>query len=247
MKAPKSLGNKVLSQTSQHSFSLPTKPFHTYHRAGSASQTYYGQTHQQKTSTSSFSTTESSRPILPGRRSTGQTHYMRMLLALDDIPRLHNIMASFFTWILLAGFVIFPGTFTNLQSSKTLDSAPISHTILHTIKNVPLLVIATISTSIGALGMLLLSLRHASNYVWLINKIFLPGTLHSLAGLISTLVNVYTSQHGDWSITAKVTTGVTGSGVLVCGMGFAVYNFWMLGGVKRTHEREMEGEKSGFV
>lgn len=45
-----------------------------------------------------------------------QTDYMNMLLALDAVPRLDNLLASFFTWILLAGFVLFPGTFTSLQS-----------------------------------------------------------------------------------------------------------------------------------
>jgi len=41
-----------------------------------------------------------------------------MLLALDDIPEMSNIMASFFTWILLAGFLLFPGTFTSLQQQE---------------------------------------------------------------------------------------------------------------------------------
>lgn len=41
---------------------------------------------------------------------------MNMLLALDGIPRLDNLLASFFTWILLAGFVLFPGTFTSLEN-----------------------------------------------------------------------------------------------------------------------------------
>jgi len=45
-------------------------------------------------------------PVLP-RQNSVRTRYMDMLLAMDTIPRLHNILASFFTWILLAGFVIF--------------------------------------------------------------------------------------------------------------------------------------------
>lgn len=44
------------------------------------------------------------------------TRYMNMLLALDTIPRLDNMLSSFFTWILLAGFVLFPGTFTSIQN-----------------------------------------------------------------------------------------------------------------------------------
>lgn len=39
-----------------------------------------------------------------------------MLLALDDIPLIYDLSASFFTWILLAGFILFPGTFTSLQT-----------------------------------------------------------------------------------------------------------------------------------
>lgn len=34
--------------------------------------------------------------------------------------------------------------------------------------------------------------------MWLLNKIFLPGSLNSFAGLISTLINVYSQQGGTW-------------------------------------------------
>ena len=43
-----------------------------------------------------------------------------MLLELDAIPRLHNILASFFTWILLAGYLVFPATFNSLQKDHGL-------------------------------------------------------------------------------------------------------------------------------
>jgi hypothetical protein len=51
-----------------------------------------------------------------------QTRYMNMLLALDDIPPLFNLMASFFTWILLAGFVLFPGTFASWKNQNTSET-----------------------------------------------------------------------------------------------------------------------------
>jgi hypothetical protein len=51
------------------------------------------------------------------RADSQNTQYMNMLLALDGIPRLHNMLAAFFTWILLAGFVLLPGTFTSLQTA----------------------------------------------------------------------------------------------------------------------------------
>ncbi|KDN45854.1 hypothetical protein RSAG8_04687, partial [Rhizoctonia solani AG-8 WAC10335] len=53
------------------------------------------------------------------RRPSANTRYMNMLLELDAVPRFHNMLASFFTWVLLAGFVIFPGTFASIQYSCT--------------------------------------------------------------------------------------------------------------------------------
>jgi hypothetical protein len=82
--------------------------------------------------------------------------------------------------------------------------------------------------------------RWKDNFVWLLNKIFLPGCLNSLAGLISTLINVYSQQSGAWSITARVTAIVTGSVMVITGCLFAIYNFGILGRVKRRHGREMD-------
>ncbi|RAL59037.1 hypothetical protein DID88_009066 [Monilinia fructigena] len=59
------------------------------------------------------------------------------------------------------------------------------------------------------------------------------------AGLISTLVNVYSQQEGVWSIIARITAIVTGTIMCVTGGLFGVYNFWALRRVRRGHEREM--------
>jgi hypothetical protein len=66
-----------------------------------------------------------------------------------------------------------------------------------------------------------------------------PGCLNSLAGFISTLVNVYGQQHGDWSVTAEVTAIVTGVCMGVTAILFGVYNFWILDRVKQSHAREL--------
>jgi hypothetical protein len=116
------------------------------------------------------------RPTGIQRANSGHTRYMRMLLALDTIPRLHNILAAFFTWILLAGFVIFPGTFTSLDSlsdSDAIKNNSAASEIFKSVKNVPLLVIAGICCGIGAGGMLWLWWTWRKNYVWLLNRIFL--------------------------------------------------------------------------
>jgi hypothetical protein len=51
-----------------------------------------------------------------------------------------------------------------------------------------------------------------------------PALLNSTAGILSTLVNVYTSQHGAWSLTAKVTVAATGACISVSGIAFLVYS-----------------------
>jgi hypothetical protein len=64
-----------------------------------------------------------------------RTRYVNMLLALDDIPQMFNMMASFFTWILLAGFVLFPGTFTSLQQQQL---SGVEGQLLNVVTNIPL-------------------------------------------------------------------------------------------------------------
>jgi hypothetical protein len=140
------------------------------------------------------------RPALQGRQTSVQTRYMEMLLAVDTIPRLHNILSSFFTWLLLAGFLVFPGTFTSIQQLETNPNfqSKTDTEILNSVKHVSLLIVAGISSGLGALGMIWLWWRWRQNFVWLLNKIFLPGAMNSFAGLISTLINVYSQENGEW-------------------------------------------------
>jgi hypothetical protein len=174
---------------------------------------------------------------------------MNMLLDLDTIPRMHNMFASFFTWVLLAGFVILPGTFTSLSTLTDDPSVASNHTasdILNQVKHVSLLYVGAFCAGIGALGMIWLWFRWRANYVWLLNRIFLPGFLNSFAGLISTLVNVYSQQDSKWSVTARVTATVTGVCMVVTGMLFALYNFWILEKVKKRHRGEMDSGRTPY-
>jgi hypothetical protein len=148
------------------------------HRADD-SATEKSTTEESATEKSAIPTKTPGTPARPGvlpRQNSVQTRYMTMLLALDHIPRLHNIYASFFTWILLAGYVIFPGTFTSLQSlsdNQQVQSSETAEQVLDTVKNVPLLWVAAIASAIGAGGMCWLWWRWRDNFVWLINRIFL--------------------------------------------------------------------------
>jgi len=120
---------------------------------------------------------ESTKPELIRASST---RYMNMHLELDEIPRLHNILAAVCTWILLAGFIVLPGTFTSFQNSPQFkeansdsDKGSLEHNILHGISHMGLLWVAAICSISGALGSCVLWVRWRRNYVWLINRIFL--------------------------------------------------------------------------
>jgi len=106
-----------------------------------------------------------------------QTHYMKMLLRLDEIPRLHKMLAGLFTWVLLAGYIVFPGTFTSLRNSKTVKDAANTGTsakmLVNTVQNVPLLWLAAICCIMGVFGMGWLWWRWQENYIWLSSRIFL--------------------------------------------------------------------------
>lgn len=180
--------------------------------------------------------------------SSEHSRYVQMLLHQDDIPLLHNILAGVFVWLLLAGFLVFPGTFTSLQqsvASKGKDAHTLgdqaARLIVRSIKNIPLLVIAAIMCGISAFGMLYLAFRHAKNYVWIVNKLFMPGMTNSLAGLVSTLIGVYSQQHGTWSITAKITAMVEGASFCVCGSLFLLYRLAFLKQIKDKHGEHYGG------
>lgn len=145
------------------------------------------------------------RPGLQRRRTTARTRYIDMLLGLDTVPPLHNILASASVWILLAGYIVFPATFNSLQKSSFGDESDsrLEAQALKTARNVPLLYVAAVACGVGMLGCVWLWWVHRRNYVWVINRIFLPCLMNSVAGLVSTLVNVYSAQDGELWISAR--------------------------------------------
>ncbi|KAJ7759352.1 hypothetical protein DFH07DRAFT_867917 [Mycena maculata] len=192
------------------------------------------------------SNTAAPRPSLPATDSEMRqmdTKYVNMLLALDSIPPLYNILASFFTWILLAGFVLFPGTFTNLQTNNQLGGLGVA--AVNVIKHVSLFVIAWVCTAIGAAGMGYLWYRWQANYIWLVNKIFMPGFLNSLAGILSTLSSVLGSQGATLSIGSKSTIIVTSSICGICGGLTAFYMLVLIRRLKKQHDAEVGKQRAG--
>jgi len=72
------------------------------------------------------------------KHSQMDTEYVNMLLALDDIPTAHNLLAAFFNWIYLAGFVLFPGTFTSLKALSAENGGTIPAGLIDTVTRLPL-------------------------------------------------------------------------------------------------------------
>ena len=191
------------------------------------------------------------RPGPPKRQDTNHSRYVQMLLRQDTIPRLHNILAAFFVWLILAGFLVFPGTFKTLDaaSSDNDTEGNAAKVILDGVKNLPLLVIGAIACGVSLAGMGILALRHVRNYVWLLNKLFMPGIANGTAGLISTLIGVYSSHNGIWSITAKVTAIIEGCYLGVCIALFVIIDQVFLSKVRQSHNTHYQPrpEDEGMV
>ena len=107
------------------------------------------------------------------------TDYDHMCKESNKIPKLHNILAYFFTWILLAGFIVFPGTFTRLRTatSLTTEAGRAGQVVQAAVQNVQLIYIAAICCFVGAAGMCRLWWIWDRNYEWLLNHIFMWGVL----------------------------------------------------------------------
>ncbi|KAH7111109.1 hypothetical protein B0J11DRAFT_447671 [Dendryphion nanum] len=134
-----------------------------------------------------------------------QTPYMVMSIKANQAQQRYNIFAGLFAWLTLAGYVVFPNTFTSLRSSDSLSGSKGGQIIQETVRNVQLLPLAGLSCLIGIAGICWLWWRWRRNYVWLIARIFLPGLSHSLIGLLTTVASVITTQDRHFSVTAKIT------------------------------------------
>ncbi|KAI7785974.1 hypothetical protein LA080_005635 [Diaporthe eres] len=174
-----------------------------------------------------------------------------MLLQIDKIPRAHNIFANLFAWMVLVAFVLSPCNFTgfpadsSLMVSDKLSSIPLTtSSTLKKIPSIPLLAICCVFFFLGILGMLWLAVYWRRNYIWLMNRIYLPLILNSLAGFIGTMVIVHVQHGWHWSIAALVTVSVEGASLAVGLSLFALYQYWLLAKLKREHYRETSRKRT---
>ena len=186
------------------------------------------------------------------------TPYEKLLL--KQAPWWQNNLSPFFTWILLAGFLVLPGSFSTLETIET-SSGNIKK-VLHAIENLPLyvpsfesekkttfrcfsnvwgstnrLVIAYGCCAFGVCGMCFLWWCQSDNCVWLLRHVFIPGMLNGLSGLVSTLINVYATHNGVLGAPSIATLAVTGVCIVICGFLATFYWLSVLRPLFRDHQK----------
>ncbi|KAK3939611.1 hypothetical protein QBC46DRAFT_143133 [Diplogelasinospora grovesii] len=111
-----------------------------------------------------------------------------MLKAYYNVHWLYNVAAAISSWILLAGFIVLPGTFTSLQNLKTDTGAvEVLQSFAERIGLLSLSACCWISGVVG-IGSLWWKFRQRHNYLWLLDHLFLPGLLNAMSGLVVLIV-----------------------------------------------------------
>ncbi|PZD22288.1 hypothetical protein A1F96_11267, partial [Pyrenophora tritici-repentis] len=63
------------------------------------------------------------RQTTASEKTRHSTKYNDLIVESYNTPEKFNILAAASLWTLLAGFVVFPGTFTSLQNTSSLSSS----------------------------------------------------------------------------------------------------------------------------
>lgn len=120
-------------------------------------------------------------PSEPKRASRGegeitaaeaQTTYSAMAVEANEVSTKDNMLVAFWSWLTLAGFVLFPGTFTSLEQSGSFENNKAGKVVLHTIKNVPAIVIGCACCCTGLYFTVRVWLKLRKNHIWLLERIF---------------------------------------------------------------------------
>ncbi|KAF3761024.1 hypothetical protein M406DRAFT_268040, partial [Cryphonectria parasitica EP155] len=172
------------------------------------------------------------------RGGSFSTRYINMVLSIERIPRSHNILSNVFSWMILVAFVVAPANFCSPSPwGKTSGEVP-PIDFYTDVPSMGLLGACFAIFGVGALGMLYLALCWRRNYIWLMNRIYLPLILHSLAGFIACLVILKVQHNMWWSISSYVTIAVEAGTLLFSTSMFCISNYLLLGKLKREHHRE---------
>jgi hypothetical protein len=101
-----------------------------------------------------------------------QTPYMIMSIEANQAGKLYTAGACLFLWLILAGYLVLPNTFTSLKALSVLSESKGGQILQGTVQNVPLLYVAFAFCFIGLFGISCLWYEWKENYIWLITYIF---------------------------------------------------------------------------
>lgn len=97
-----------------------------------------------------------------------------------EVPRIYwgilytNMLAHLFTWLLLAGFMVLPVTFSSLRTSRALNGlGNAGKIVISAVQNIPFLAIAASCFVCGLAGLLWIWWENRRNYIWLTDRVFL--------------------------------------------------------------------------
>ena len=99
------------------------------------------------------------------------TRYVGQLIESTEVPFSHTWGVSFASWLLLAGFIVIPGTFTS-QSLKKDAVSNVELWVFTKIQYLPLLGVAGICSGVGALGMIVFWVYWRNNYHVIKHEVF---------------------------------------------------------------------------
>lgn len=111
--------------------------------------------------------------LMSYRAPTLTTPYMVMTLQANEAPRRDNLLAALFSWLVLAGYVVFPATFTSAERSGSLSNSRGGKVVQDAIQNVPLLPFASLCYLVGIYGTARFWRKWQNNHVWLLAHIFM--------------------------------------------------------------------------
>ena len=96
--------------------------------------------------------------------------YQSMVVGSYEVQWQYNLLASVSSWILLAAFLVLPGTFTSLDKLGVKAAGNVIHVVA---QPTPLICISAVLCLSGLLSTIFLWISFRRNYVWLLSHIFL--------------------------------------------------------------------------
>ncbi len=95
-----------------------------------------------------------------------------MLQRCEEIPLWEGVAISALTWLLLAGYLVFPSTFASIRKSDVLNKAgDIGRSVDHVVRNVPLIYFASFLCLLSSAGLVWFWWQRRDNYVWILRRI----------------------------------------------------------------------------